>query len=402
MVLFMITLHGQGDKEVDADLLFKEFISALEEEKDIFFIYESTLLDGLSSVPKDLIEGDLSTIFLVLSRDYLVEVHQISNQTFALRSTSHVGHIRGRVYDEHGRPLAGATIFLPAVRKGTSTSLDGSYLPRSGSGHLEYKVLLCGRKDVVLTKSVGVGDAIEADINLLEQPYLQEVTIIGSRISPSSVINNATLVTMTDATIESNQWYSDLGEMLQYNVPSFHSTQQTIADGTDHINPASLRGLGPDQVLVLINGKRRHQSSLVNINGTVGKGTVSTDLSAIPISAIEKIEVLQDGGAVQYGSDAIAGVINIILKEDAAYSESSIKMGIAQSGDGEILDLSGHYGIDLTKKGGHVDMFFQFVERGAVNRSDAYTDLYLVMIVIWIQLKERHFFNRLDMTTIES
>ena len=101
---------------------------------------------------------------------------------------------------------------------------------------------------------------------------------------------------------------------LNYVAPSFNSGTQTVADGTDHIDPASLRGLGPDQVLVLINGKRRYNTALVNLNGTFGRGAVGTDLNAIPVSAIDRIEILRDGASAQYGSDAIAGVINIILK----------------------------------------------------------------------------------------
>lgn len=106
----------------------------------------------------------------------------------------------------------------------------------------------------------------------------------------------------------------NLNQILNFVAPSVNSNTQTIADGTDHIDPASLRGLGPDQVLVLINGKRRHTSSLVNVNGSFGKGSVGTDLNAIPTAAIKRIEILRDGAAAQYGSDAIAGVINIALE----------------------------------------------------------------------------------------
>ena len=102
--------------------------------------------------------------------------------------------------------------------------------------------------------------------------------------------------------------------MIQALAPSFNFPRPTITDGTDTVRPATLRGLGPDQVLVLINGKRRHQSALVHINGSIGRGSTGVDLNAIPVSAIEHIEILRDGAAAQYGSDAIAGVINIVLK----------------------------------------------------------------------------------------
>lgn len=107
---------------------------------------------------------------------------------------------------------------------------------------------------------------------------------------------------------------TDLNQILNFAAPSFTSNTTTVADGTDHIDPAQLRGLGPDQVLVLLNGKRRHTSALVNINGSPGRGSVGTDLNAIPAFAIERIEVLRDGASAQYGSDAIAGVINMVMK----------------------------------------------------------------------------------------
>ena len=102
--------------------------------------------------------------------------------------------------------------------------------------------------------------------------------------------------------------------MIQALAPSFNFPRTTIGDGTDHVRPATLRGLSPDQALVLVNGKRRHASALVNINGFVGRGSEAVDLNAIPASMIDHIEILRDGAAAQYGSDAIAGVINIVLK----------------------------------------------------------------------------------------
>ena len=116
--------------------------------------------------------------------------------------------------------------------------------------------------------------------------------------------------------------------------PSFNASHQTIADGTDHINPASLRGLGPDQVLVLINGKRRHSSALVHVNGTFGRGTVGVDLNSIPKAAVERIEILRDGAAAQYGSDAIAGVINIVLKDNTEGIQLNNLVGTTGEGDG--------------------------------------------------------------------
>ena len=115
-------------------------------------------------------------------------------------------------------------------------------------------------------------------------------------------------------------------------------------DGTDHTRPATLRGLAPDQVLVLVNGKRRHTSALINVNGSIGRGSGMVDLNAIPASAIERIEILRDGAAAQYGSDAIAGVINIILKEGAP-NELRTTLGQTVESDGEVIKAAGNYAL---------------------------------------------------------
>jgi len=153
---------------------------------------------------------------------------------------------------------------------------------------------------------------------------------------------------------------TDLTQILNYAAPSFTSNSTTVADGTDHIDPAQLRGLGPDQVLVLLNGKRRHTSSLVNINGSPGRGSVGTDLNAIPAFAIERLEVLRDGASAQYGSDAIAGVINIIMKRNTKNLTAAITAGGFNSNgsndhsggwDGGKYQLDLNYGTNLGSNG---------------------------------------------------
>jgi len=127
-----------------------------------------------------------------------------------------------------------------------------------------------------------------------------------------------------------------LDKMMHYRLPSFNSTQQTISDATAHFDPADLRGLGPSRTLILVNGKRKNASSLVYINDTPGKGEVGVDMKSIPVGAIDRIEVLRDGASAQYGSDAIAGVINIILKNDVDMTSGNAYTSITQQGDGLI------------------------------------------------------------------
>ena len=157
---------------------------------------------------------------------------------------------------------------------------------------------------------------------------LKEVQIVGSRNSKRTVVNSAVpidIISIKDVTTQSGK--IEINQLLQYVAPSFNANKQSGSDGADHVDPASLRGMGPDQTLVLINGKRRHQSSLITIYGTRGRGNTGTDLNAIPASSIKRIEILRDGAAAQYGSDAIAGVINIVLNDNVDELTGSVTYG---------------------------------------------------------------------------
>ena len=132
---------------------------------------------------------------------------------------------------------------------------------------------------------------------------------------------------MIGADAIANTGQTETNKILNQLVPSFNFPQPSIADGTDALRPATLRGLSPDQTLVLVNGKRRHVSALLNINGTVGRGSAAVDLNLIPGLAISRVEVLRDGAAAQYGSDAIAGVINIQLKNSNHGGSASVTWG---------------------------------------------------------------------------
>ncbi|MCS4305015.1 TonB-dependent siderophore receptor [Chryseobacterium sp. BIGb0232] len=191
---------------------------------------------------------------------------------------------------------------------------------------------------------------------------VEEVVILGSRAGARSKADSPVPVdvfNLKEASVVLPQ--SSIGQILNAIAPSFTSTVQTNSDGTDHLDPAQLRGLGPDQVLVLVNGKRRHTSALVNVNGTPGRGTVGTDLNAIPSFALNRIEVLRDGAAAQYGSDAIAGVMNLELKRDTGKLTGQISYGgnltpaandHTGNFDGQNIQLDLNYGNKIGTKGG--------------------------------------------------
>src|SRR3954464_3309553 len=155
----------------------------------------------------------------------------------------------------------------------------------------------------------------------------QTIVVTGTRTSNRTVANSPVPVDVISAEAIANTGQTETNKILNQLVPSFNFPQPSIADGSDALRPATLRGLAPDQTLVLINGKRRHVASLLNINGTVGRGSAAVDLNLIPGLAISRIEVLRDGASSQYGSDAIAGVINIQLKTTSHGGRASVTYG---------------------------------------------------------------------------
>ncbi len=225
---------------------------------------------------------------------------------------------------------------------------------------------------------------------------IETVVIVGSRNVKRTVVNSAVAIDVIDIkSITTQSGKIEINELLQYAAPSFNANKQSGSDGADHVDPASLRGMGPDQTLVLINGKRRHQSSLINLFGTRGRGNTGTDLNAIPATAIKRIEILRDGAAAQYGSDAIAGVINIVLNDNINELTGAVTYGafntnakgnfplgtantngfrLDESGngnsygknknfDGNSVKIGLNYGVELGKKGGFINFTGEFLNK---------------------------------------
>jgi iron complex outermembrane receptor protein len=277
-----------------------------------------------------------------------------------------------------GNPLPGANVIVKGTSNGSITDFDGNFSINVSTFPATLVVSSVG----FTTQELSVDSAQNISVALEDGVALDEIVLIGSRSKGRTVIDTPVPVDIIDVVqLATEGPQTTVNEILNYVAPSFTSTPQTVSDGTDHVDPASLRGLGPDQVLVLINGKRRHKSSLVNVNGTVGTGSVATDLNAIPAAAISRIEVLRDGAAAQYGSDAIAGVINIVLRSNTNELNLSVNSGANMSQhseqydeggiDGEKFQMSANYGLDLGKKGGFINFTGSLENRGATNRTDS-------------------------------
>lgn len=176
---------------------------------------------------------------------------------------------------------------------------------------------------------------------------LDNVIVTGTRVSDRTVAESISPIDVITPEVLEATGATELATALSRALPSLNFPRPAITDGTDAVRPAQVRGLAPDQVLVLVNGKRRHTTALINLNGSQGRGSSPVDLNAIPIAAIERVEVLRDGASAQYGSDAIAGVINVVLRSGDSGGQVDARYGQQSAGDGKQWQLSGNTGIAL-------------------------------------------------------
>jgi iron complex outermembrane receptor protein len=313
-----------------------------------------------------------------------------------LLSFGQTGTIEGIVKDAAGESLPGATIAVSQNKTGVITDNTGHYTLKLPAGTFQLSVTYIGYDTEKVTVKVVPNTRVTQDITLTgSAQFLKDsIVVIGSRNPKRTSTDSPVPIDVIPIKLISNQvGQLDLSQLLNYLAPSFNSVRQSLGDGTDHIDPAQLRGLGPDQVLVLVNGKRYHQSSLVNVNGTVNKGSVGTDLNSIPASSIQRIEILRDGASAQYGSDAIAGVINIVLTNkpgltisaslgenvttyDKNYTWNKLSSdkqlpGSVNVTDGRNIQLSASYGIPFKK--GNLELAAEYLNRGSSNRVGLYT-----------------------------
>ncbi|HFS67677.1 MAG TPA: TonB-dependent receptor [Flavobacteriia bacterium] len=273
--------------------------------------------------------------------------------------------ISGIVKDENGELLPFTNIQEKGTTNGTTTDLDGKFSLRVSILPTKLIVSSLG----YATIEVPVTDTKPLDITLKEEGVgLDEVVITGNRAKARTILDSPVPIDNVSVKELVNSGKNTVDEMLTYKIPSYNSTNQTISDATAHFDPADLRGLGPSRTLVLINGKRKNQSALVYINDTPGKGEVGVDMKSIPAAAIDHIEVLRDGASSQYGSDAIAGVINIILKKNVEKKTANIYSGITTKGDGFQIgtDFNGALNYD---NGAYINYTFALQHQEHTNRA---------------------------------
>jgi len=289
------------------------------------------------------------------------------------------GTIRGRVTDAAGAPLARASISAEGSGLSATSDDQGRYEIRGlDAGAYTLRVRMLGYQPKTARVVLDQG-AVTQDFALTAQPIsLSPVdVVVGSRARHTAAEQLAVPVDIFTSEDLTKQGSTETGQILQSLAPSINFPHQSVTDATDIVRPFTLRGLSPDQTLVLVNGWRRHQTALVNTFAYgMGAGSSGADLNAIPSSAIDRIDVLRDGAAAQYGSDAIAGVVNIVLKEGQFTPFLNTSAGRYHTGnyadDGTTVNLNGGWGLNVGR--GSLGVFGEFLDRQPTNR--AWADIY--------------------------
>ncbi|NVK09097.1 MAG: TonB-dependent receptor [Tenacibaculum sp.] len=258
--------------------------------------------------------------------------------------------IKGKVTDESGAPLPFVNVLEKETVNGVSTDDKGEFTLNVK----KIPVTLVFSSVGFSTLEKTVYKASYVTVVLRDDNVLDEVVLTGNRSKPRTILDSAVPIDNVSVRELQATGQTNIDQMLTYTVPSYNSSNQTISDATAHFDPADLRGLGPSRTLVLVNGKRKNQSALVYVNDTPGKGEVGVDMKSIPTAAIERVEILRDGASAQYGSDAVAGVVNIILKKNIDFTQVNVNSGVTKEGDGFNID-------------GDVNHTFTFGEGGFVN-----------------------------------
>ena len=284
----------------------------------------------------------------------------ISEQVYAQRSVT--GIVTGK---SDGFPIAGVNIVVRGSGTGSITDSEGKFtiqVPPEATT-LMFSFIGFLTQDVAIPESNYIAIGLESNVSELE-----EVIIVGSRgLQRTTTDTPLPVDVLSVKEIQSTGQYT-FDKALQYRVPSFNTVQTPVNDATSLLDPYELRNMGPSRTLILINGKRKNASSLIYTQTSPGRGETGADISAIPTDAIKRVEILRDGASAQYGSDAIAGVMNIILKDDSEVGSVTFRAGITAEGDGEMFGISLNNGSKLFNSG-FLNYTLDFSKVGLAQRS---------------------------------
>jgi iron complex outermembrane receptor protein len=289
----------------------------------------------------------ITLLFLLLNVSFLFAQKQVS----------------GVVKDNNGAPLPGVNIVEKGTQNGVSTDMDGAYKITVKEGAtIVFSYVGYTKVERLTSNSV-------INITLSEEggQTLNEIVVTGSRTAPRTNTTTALPIDVLSAKDLTSTGQATFDKALQYKIPSFNTVQTPVNDATSLMDPYEIRNMGPSRTLILINGKRKNMSSLLYTQTSPGRGETGADISAIPTDAIERVEILRDGASAQYGSDAIAGVMNIILKKNTNYGSVTLRSGVTSEGDGEMIGVSVNNGSTVGERG-FVNYTIDFSKVNLANR----------------------------------
>ncbi len=379
-------LHAQQvlDKAVSLKLdhvSLKQALTAIEKQVDAHFVYSSNMIETDKRVNLVVSNEMLSAVLLKLLSPNQLTFEVVENQIILKKGKASIVTeptalsladivIKGRVNSaETGEVLPGVNIQIKGTSKGVVTDVTGNYqisVP-DANAVLVFTFVGYSKQEVTVGANTSINIKLKSDEQLLE-----EVAIVGSRSTVTRTnIERPVPVDVISAKELQSTGQTELGQQVQFMSPSFNSAKNGINGVANYADPASLKGLSPDQMLVLIDGKRRHQFAAVNSNVTVGKGTVVTDMNSIPSLALERMEILRDGAAAQYGSDAIAGIANLVLKKSVNNGSAQLQYGATSKGDGGGYTFGFNYGFKLGQKAS-LNITGSYQDVKGTDRSDPY------------------------------
>ncbi len=287
-----------------------------------------------------------------------------SFQYLANAQSSISGTVKG-----NNTALAGANISVKPGNRSTTTDDNGDFSLKLNPGNYTVTTSYAGFQSNIQVLSLGESEQKRMDVVLLENPTdLDGLVIVGSRSLPRTAVNTPLPIDVLSAADLKTTGQISFDKQMQYRVPSFNTINTPVNDATTLLDPYEIRNLGPSRTLILINGKRKNLSSLLYVQFAPGRGETGADLAAIPVDAIKRVEILRDGASAQYGSDAIAGVMNVILKDRYQYSSLTINSGVTHKGDGSMYGLAFNSGSNMGDKG-FINYTVDFSQQGNAVRS---------------------------------
>ena len=365
-----------------SNVSLKTVLQEIEKQTNVHFVYSNNAVQINKNVSLQTTNEPLTTVLpRLLSPNQLryevveeqIVLKKIKEQSvITAEGKSEIiveDKVSGKVTAEKGEALPGVSVLVKGTSKGTVTNNDGEFSIVAKEGDILILSFVGFEK-----QEIKITSANQAITVLMKEDVSQlgEVVVVGSRSTVARTnVERPVPVDVISAKELQTTGQTELGQQVQFMSPSFNSAKNGINGVANYADPASLKGLSPDQMLILIDGKRRHQFAALNSNVTVGKGTVVTDMNSIPSLALERMEILRDGAAAQYGSDAIAGIANMVLKKSVNNGTALIQYGVTSKGDGGGYTVGLNYGFSLGKKAS-LNITGSYQDVKGTDRSDPY------------------------------